>query len=152
MLIVKLADMQYFEVKVQYEELLFDGSTHKVTEAYLIPARSHAEAEINVAKEMMAYTNGDMTISSVQRMNIAELLLNTDGERIYRAKVDFITLDEKTGLQKRKAFNMLVQSSSIDETLAALHSNLRKTISDYEVKSISETNIRDVVHIEPDEK
>jgi hypothetical protein len=138
----------WFEVKVNYEKMAQDGSLKKATEVYLIDALSHAEAEERMAREMQAYVAGEFTVSRVRRINIAEAFFNEDGERFYRARVDFITIDEKTGMTKLKAHAMLVQASSIDEALAALHKEMKGTMADYNVKSISETTVTEVFFME----
>jgi hypothetical protein len=135
----------WFEVKVKYDKMEQDGIVRKAMEVYLVDAMSHAEAELRTVKELEALSSGDFGIASVRRMNIAEAFLG-EGDRIFRCKVNLISLDEKTGRERIKGFTILQQASSFDEALSAIHAGMKETLSDYEVKSLIETPIKDVLY------
>lgn len=69
---------------------------------------------------------------------------NLSDEGWYKAKVAFITIDEKTAKEKRNCTNFLVQAHSISNALTNIQDAFRETMVDYVVVSIAETKILDV--------
>ena len=61
-----------------------------------------------------------------------------------RVKVLFITLDEKSGIEKQTANYMLVQASDFHNALENFMDGMKSTMADFKIASISETNIMDV--------
>lgn len=136
--------MNWFEVKASYEKTMGNGIQKKVTEPYLVDALSHAEAEARAIEELRPYISGEFTIASVRRMKIAELFFNEQGDRFWKAKVQFITLDEKSGAEKRTSVSMLAQAYDIDNALAVVKKSMEGTMADYTISNIGETMIMDV--------
>lgn len=83
-------------------------------------------------------------MASIKRANYSELFDQKDGDRYYSCKVEFISLDEKTGAEKRSANNMLVMALNIDDAKTYLRDGMKGTLADYEIVSIKETKIMDV--------
>lgn len=134
----------WFEVTVNYEKMLESGMQKKVNEIYLIDALSFTEAEAKAIKEVKPFITGDFTIKAIKRSNIKELFFNENGDRFYKVKVIFITLDEKSGAEKRNGTYMLVQASNIGEAQATLEKGMKGTQSDYEIGELKDTTIMDV--------
>lgn len=135
----------WFETHVRYEKVLENGTTKKVDEAYLIDAMSFTEAETRIIEEVGPSIVGDFEVSVAKKCNISELFHAEDGDRWYRAKVMFVTLDEKTGMEKRIASTMLVQASDFQDAVRNLEKGMKGTMSDWEIFSITETKIMDVL-------
>jgi len=136
--------MNWFECKISYEKIMENGSVKKVTEPYLVDALSHAEAEARIIEEIRPYISGEFTVATVRRARISELFFNESGDRFYKAKVAFLTLDEKSGAEKRIKTNILVQASGITEGIDLLEEGMKGTMSDYVLTGIEETAIADV--------
>ena len=136
--------MNWFECKVSYEKIMENGLQKKVTEPYLVDALSFTEAEARIIEEIKPYISGEFTIADIKRARISELFFNDAGDRYYRVKVNFITLDEKSGAEKKTAVQMLVQASDIKEAIATLEEGMKGTMADYAIASISETMIMDI--------
>lgn len=134
--------------KIRYEKTIETGMQKKVTEQYLVDALSFAEAEARIIKEMKHFINGEFTVSAVKKDTLSEVLENTTGGIFYKAKVEFITLNEKTGSEKRTAVNMLVQASDIEESIEILKEFMKGTIADYEITGMNKTQIMDVYRYE----
>lgn len=134
----------WIEVKVRHEKMTESGKTVKVTDPYLVDAISCTEAEARVIEEVTPYISGEYNVLNVGKTKISEIFWNEGGDRFYKVKVNFITIDEKTAAEKRKASYILVQASSFDEALANFHKGMKDTMSDYEVESVSETRYVDV--------
>lgn len=137
----------WIECKVTYEKTLETGTQKKVTESYLVDAMSFAEAEARITKEMTPYITGEFEVNAVKKDKLAELFVG-DGDRYYRCKVMFITLDEKTGLEKKTANFMLVQAHNFKRALDKLIAGMQGTMSDWEINSIAESPILDIFGLE----
>lgn len=135
---------QWIEVKVRYEKLLDSGKAVKVTEPYLVDALSCTEAEARVVDEVTAFINGEYNVLAVNKTKISEIFWVETGDRFYKVKVNFITLDEKSAVEKRTASYILVQASSFADALANFNKGMKGTMADYEIESITETKIVDV--------
>ena len=134
----------WFEVKVSYEKVMETGMQKKVTESYLVDALSHAEAEARAIEEMKPYISGVFTITTVKRAKYAETFFDEDGDRWYKAKIAFITIDEKSGMEKRQNIQMLAQACSIKEAIEVVDEGMKGTMADYEIIGVNETVTVDV--------
>lgn len=134
---------QWIEVKVRYEKMTESGKTVKVTDHYLVDAVSCTEAEARVIEEITPFVN-DFNVLNVGKTKISEIFWDETGDRFYKVKVNFISLDEKTGVEKRSASYILVQASTFSDALANFNKGMKGTMADYEIESIAETKIVDV--------
>ena len=100
----------WFECKVKYEKTLENGAVKKVTEPFLVDAMSVTEAEARITEEQKPFISGEFEVSAVKRSRIAEIAFNDEGDQWYLAKVGFITVDEKSGVEKRSVSQILVQA------------------------------------------
>lgn len=142
----------WFECKVTYDKTLENGTIKKVTEPYLIDALSFTEAEARIIEELRPYLSGEFTIADIKRAKLSELFFNENGDRYFKAKVYFITLDEKSGTEKKTAAQMLIQACDIEEALTELKKGMATTLADYTIASLSETAIMDVFPYSNNEK
>ncbi|GHV40371.1 hypothetical protein FACS1894179_06780 [Bacteroidia bacterium] len=142
----------WFECKVSYEKVLENGMQKKVTEPYLVDALSFTEAEARIIEEIKPYISGEFTISDIKRAKYNELFFNDNGDRFYKAKVMFISLDEKSGTEKKTAAQMLAQASSLKEALTVVEKGMAGTLADYNSVSLTETPIMDVFPYEAESK
>ena len=147
---------EWFECKVRYEKTLENGLVKKVTEPYLVDALSFTEAERRFIEEIEPFMSGEFQVTDIKRAKIAELFETDEDEadRWFEAKVAFITLDEKSGTEKKSNQNMLIQASDLRDAVKRLDKGMESTMADYEIASIAETPIMDVFHYktEVDEK
>lgn len=134
----------WFETKVRYDKMQENGSVKKVNEPYLVDALTFTEAETRIIEQMTPFMSGDFSISAVKKTKISEIFFDEKGDRYYMVKVNFITLDEKTGVEKKSASLILVQASDFDGALARFKEGMKDTMADYEIASITETMLMDV--------
>lgn len=138
----------WFTAGIRYDKVLENGQEKKVTEYYLVDALSFTEAETRVTEEMSHLINGEFKVESLKREKLTETFFHEVGEKYYKTKVNYITLDERTGKEKKQPVYMLVQASTIDEAKDRLIDGMKGTMADYVVESITETKIIDVFHYE----
>lgn len=134
----------WFECKVKYDKMLDTGVQKTVTEPYLVDALSFTEAEARIIEEMKPFMSGEFTVSDIKRVKFSDSFFNETGDRYYKAKLYFITLDEKSGAEKKSAVNMLVQASELKESVEIIEAEMKKTMIDYTIASVIETAIMDV--------
>jgi len=134
----------WFECKVSYEKMMENGMQKKVTEPYLVDALSFTEAEARIIEEIRPYISGEFTIADIKRARLSELFFNENGDRFYRIKINFITLDEKSGAEKKTAAMMLAQACTLKEALNVLEDGMKGTLADYVIVSVTETPLIDV--------
>lgn len=134
----------WFECKVRYDKMMENGIMKKVNEPYLVDALTFTEAEARIMELVKPFISGDYSISSEKKTKIAEIFFNEDGDRYYQVKVNFVTLDERTGVEKKTASLILVQASDFEDALKKFQAGMSGTMADYEIASITETPIMDV--------
>lgn len=136
---------KWFECKVKYDKVLEDGCSKNVTDTYLIRAISFAEAEARVVEEVTPYMTGDFEVCACAKRNYQELIGSNNGERFYKVKVSFITLDEKTAKEKVTSNNVLVQADDISSALSKFEMSMNMCSVDYVVESVADTKYVDVI-------
>ena len=134
----------WFECKVKLEKTVDDGKIVKVGESYLVDALSFTEAEERMVEEMKPFISGEFQVANIKRARIGEMFFNENGDKWYRSKVNFITLDEEKGVEKRTGVTMMVQASDIKEALEGITEGMKGSMADYEIANIAETLIIDV--------
>lgn len=134
--------MNYFLSTVRYDKVMENGLNKTVSEQYLFDALSFTEAEARTIEALTPYISGEFTIPQIVKPRISEVFLSDDmsADRFYKVKVAFITLDEKSGAEKKTNSFILVQSSSFKNAYDSFIEGM-KGITDYEIVSIEETSI-----------
>lgn len=143
-----MAINSWFECKIRYEKTLENGMNKKVTEPYLVDALSFTEAESRIIEEMEPFISGEFTVSDIKRVNYAEVFpaQADNADRWFKCKLMFITLDEKSGNEKKSASLALVQAADLRDAVKKLDEAMKGTMSDYQIASINETAIMDVYY------
>ena len=145
----------WFECKVSYERQADSMGMKKVSESYLVDALSFTEAEKRIIKEIRPFVSvGELEVVNIRRAHIAELFLNEEAEddRYFRAKVNFITVDEKSGSEKKTSATMIVKSDSLPNAVTELKAQLDSQMASYEIAAVTDTQILDVFQYEAPEK
>lgn len=138
----------WFECKVRYDKAMENGAIKKVNEPFLVDALTFTEAEARITEERAPYISGDFTISAVKKTKISEIFYDDNGDRYYMVKVMFVTLDEKSGKEKKSASFILVQASDFEGALARFMEGMKGTMADFEIASITETPLCDVYPVD----
>ena len=137
--------MNWFEVKVKYVKTEESGKEKKVTEPYLIDALSFTEAEARISEELRPFMGEDFTIVNIKRANYSDIFTFENGDRWFKCRVHYTTVDEAKGVEKKIATTMLVQASDMDSALENITESMKNCLSDYTISVIQETPIMDVI-------
>ena len=136
----------WFECKIRYEKVMEDGLQKKVNENYVVDALSFSEAETRITEEMSAYISGEFEVADIKKAAYKEIFFTEDNiaDKWYKAKLQFITIDEKTEKEKRSTVNYLVQAGSMNGAMKNIDEVMGGTMIDYIIASVAETTLMDV--------
>ena len=136
----------WFECKIRYEKVMDDGLQKKVTEAYVVDALSFSEAEERIIEEMSSYISGEFNVQDIKKAHYGEVFFSDDAnaDRWYKAKLQFITIDEKTEKEKFSPVTYLFQAGSFNGAVKNIEEAMGGTMIDYVVSSVAETTLMDV--------
>ena len=136
----------WFECKIRYEKVTEDGLQKKVTENYVVDALSFSEAEERITEEMSSYISGEFDVADIKKAAYGEIFFSDDemADKWYRAKLQFITYDEKTDKEKRSSVTYLVQAGSFNGAVKNIDEAMGGTMIDYVISSVAETTLMDV--------
>lgn len=137
--------MTLYECGIRYERTMENGMTKKVTELYLVDALSFAEAEGRITKEMEPYISGDFDVVTIKRTNYSEIVegLST-ADKWFKAKLNFISLDENTCKVKKQAVHFIVRATDINNAHICVVEHMKGSMIDYEIATLDETKIMDL--------
>ena len=139
---------EWFQCTIKYEKTLENGLVKKVSEPYLVDAISFTEAEKRIIEEIKPFMTGIFEVADIKRTHYAELFESTDesADRFFKAKLQFITLDEKSGKEKKTSQNILLQAADLRDSIQRLDEGMKTSTIDYTISSVQETPIMDIYH------
>lgn len=143
---MKSRTANWYECTVRYERQMDDGMQKKVNELYVVDALSFGEAEEAITREMSSYVSGEFEVKNINPAAYGEVFFseNDNDDRWYKARLSFITIDEKTEKEKRSTVTYLVQASTFNGAVKNIEEVMSGTLIDYVIANISETKIMDV--------
>ncbi|MBQ9652207.1 MAG: DUF4494 domain-containing protein, partial [Prevotella sp.] len=111
---------EWFETKIGYEKPAEDGMMKKVKEQYVVDALSFTEAERRISEEMSSYISGAFDVIDIKKATYKEVFFSEDAsaDRWFKAKLQFITIDEKTEKEKRANVYYLVHAANFQQAVA----------------------------------
>ena len=126
----------------------------KVTENYVVDALSFSEAEERITEEMSSYVSGEFDVADIKIAPYGEIFFadSDNADRWYKAKLAFITLDEKTQKEKRSTVNYLVNAGTLNGAVKSIDEIMSQSMVDYVIVSVNETTLMDVFEYKKKEK
>lgn len=139
---------QWYQCTVKYEKTMENGALKKVSEPYLVDALSFTEAEKRIIEEITPFMTGIFEVSDIKKPRIAEIFEAKDdaADRYFRLKLSFITLDEKSGKEKKSSQNVLVQAEDLRDAIRRLDEGMKGSVCDYDIVAVTDTPIMDIFH------
>ena len=91
-------------------------------------------------------SSGEFTVSDIKRAKYSELLSSEEesADRGFKCKLIFVTLDEKSGAEKKTSTQVLVQAADLRDAVKKLDEGMKGTMADYQIGLVSETPLMDV--------
>jgi hypothetical protein len=141
---------KYFEVILKFLETQEHGDEKMVKKTIVVDAISFSEAESKAINEFSCY--GELEVVNINPAQYNEIFSSSDysDDKYFKAKLEFITLDERTEKEKRSKVMYLVQAKSIARALHYVDDVMAKTMIDYDSVGIVATDIYDVYFHESD--
>lgn len=135
--------MMLFEVGVRMERTLESGKVAKVVEQFVVDALTFTEAEASIIREASVY--GTITdIATIKRSRCTELIGDGSKEKWFKAKVNYITINEKTEKERKTPYYYFVNADSIAEAKSMVDDFFRETLIDYSIATLDETKVLEV--------
>ena len=137
---------EWFECKIRYEKVMEDGLQKKVSETYVVDALSFSEAEKCIIEEMSHFISGQFDVVDIKKATYKEIFFadSDSADKWYKAKLKFITIDEKTAKEKTTAVNYLINAGSFNGAVKNIEEVMGGTMIDYVIASVAETTLMDV--------
>lgn len=140
----------YCQVKIRYTAVQQNGSEKEITETYLFSAVSFADAETKAAEYATDFQFTDFQVTALTNCRISEIVRQTDESKHpvplwFRAKLDYITLDERTARERHTKQNVLVEASCFEHANDIVAKYIADSVADIRLLSLTETNIIDVI-------
>lgn len=137
----------YYECTVKYDQVQQNGLTKKVSEKYLVQAVSFTDAETRFVEYITPYVSGEFDVTAIKRVPVAEIFESkqADADRWFRAKLAYITIDEKTGNEKRTPQEVMVKAVDFDNARDTIEEGMKGTLGDWVNVRLSETQIVDLI-------
>ena len=165
--------MNWYQVKARLDREQSNGGIKSVSEIYLVKTLTFGMAERAVLEEVAKRTYGEVDVVSIARKNFSEVIIDTgtaskiDGEarqmlgqtnasteadKWFKCKVNFLSIDEKSGKEKKTAHHFLVKANSALTAHQLVDEFMQSSLSTYEVEQIDDTKILEVfeVHMKSD--
>ena len=140
---------EWYEIGFRYMKTTDDGTVKAVTEQYVVEALSFTEAESNIVREMKSYIHGTYEIKTIRKAVYKEIFFSDEDkdDKWYKAKLQFLTVDEKKEELKRSNVVYLIQSASLNKACKSIDDIMGGTMTDYNSMSLQETKIMDVYEL-----
>lgn len=135
--------MSYFIATCKYEKMQENGAVKRVNEKYLCDALSIVEADAVVTENLKPYISGDFFTSKVENSSIAEVIGDKEADKFYLAKVAFITIDERSGKEKKTVSQWLIGGTDFNGAYEMVLREINKCMADIEIVSLAETPIKE---------
>jgi len=133
----------WYAGKIRYQKEDEAGSLKTISEQYLVDAISHTEAEARLY-QLIVTGASDFSVPRITPYKLADLFSYEDGEKWFKAKVVYFSVDEKSGKEKKVVNYMLVNADGIDQALQRITESLRTMLIPYETEAVTLTKILDV--------
>lgn len=136
----------YIECRIRHNKMQEDGTTKIITDAYLVNAISFTEAEERIIKEVEDFISGELEVSAVKKCNASDIVFSKiDADnKWYKAKIQFITLDEEKGKEVLATHTYYIEAKDISTALEYANDYMKETLVDYVITGLNETKIEDV--------
>ena len=95
---------------------------------------------------MSSYISGEFDVADIKKAAYKEIFFSDDemADKWYKARLQFITIDEKTEKEKRSTVTYLVQAGSFNGAVKNIDEVMGGTMIDYVIASVAETTLMDV--------
>ena len=139
--------MNWYQVKARLERVVENGAIKEDSEVFLVKANSFATAERVAMEEVVQYAAGGVDVVAIARKNYKEVFVSNeaDADKWFKCKLSFLTINEKSGSEKKTAHLFLVKAVSALTAHQAVDAFMSTSLSCYVIEQVEETKIIDVI-------
>jgi Domain of unknown function (DUF4494) len=135
--------------KIRFQKEDEAGSLKTINEEYLVDAVSYTDGEARMF-EVVASNTPEFQLVKLTKLRLSEVFFEENGsETWYKAKVQYLSFDEKTQKEKKVPHVMLINAENPKEVYEALVKNLGN-LNDYLITDINITTILEVCPYVPE--
>ena len=157
---------RYYETSVRLDMVMEDGQVKNVKNTFVVDALSFTEAEARIYDYLAGYQ--ELDVFAIKRTKYEEILLDrtnvvceaaaksqdvtgvnsklsATADRYYKVRLNFLLIDEVTGKEKKEPHFYLVFANSVESCQQIIYLHMKGTLADYEVATIDETKVLDVL-------
>lgn len=126
-----------------------NGQSKTITQQVFIKnAVNFTDAEAKAFAAMDGDT--DLDVTAIKRTNIIEVVERADGstspeDRLYKVKLNFYAIDEKSGKEKKHTEYYLVVAQDINIARKNIVDHLQDCMVDYKIATIDEVKITHII-------
>lgn len=132
--------MSYYQTTARVDRIMENGEQKKVSEKYLVDALSCTEA-IELATSEVQPTTDEFEITEVKKTPIEEVLGNLEAEKFFLAKINLITVDERTAKEKKTTVQWFIGADDYDIAKAVLTEEIKMSMADIGIAGLVESPI-----------
>lgn len=133
--------MSYYQTTARVDCITEKGEQKKISEKFLVDALTCLEAIERTTAELHSTTNGEFEITEVKKTAIAEVLGNLEAEKFFLAKINLITVDERTAKEKKTTVQWFVGADDYDIAKAEVTDEIKKSMADIGIAGLVESPI-----------
>lgn len=135
----------WYTIKTRHTITAEGGEDKVVTDLFLVEALSIFEAYDTYTQHIESYLIDAETLA-ISKYDVQEVInSNTDADKWYRYDLRMITIDERTGKERKQPYAMLINANNTDDARTIYNKVMSKSVVDYEIKKIAETKIVEVI-------
>lgn len=128
-----------YELTTHREGIDDNGKNKKFTESYIVDATCVTGA-VNILEKNIIPLYPEHEITAVKKSKYSEVITDATAEnKYYMAKYYVLTIDERTGADKKTASNILIQADDYDAAKAKYAEMEKQWLADIELACISDT-------------
>lgn len=133
--------MSYYQTTARVDCITEKGEQKKISEKFLVDALTCLEAIERTTAELHSTSSGDFEITEVKKTPIVEALGNLEAEKFFLAKINLITVDERTAKEKKTTVQWFVGANDYDIAKAEVTDEIKKSMADIEIAGLVESLI-----------
>lgn len=133
--------MSYYQTTARVDRIMDSGEQKKISEKYLVDALSCTEAIELATSEVQPTSSGEFEITEVKKTPIEEVLGNLEAEKFFLAKINLITVDERTAKERKNTVQWFVGADDYDIAKAEVTDEIKKSMADMEIAGLVESPI-----------
>ena len=92
---------------------------------------------------METMIRGEFHVTGIRKANYAEIFPFDDGDRWFKSKVSFVSVDEEAGKEKKVSNQILVMANDVKDAFDKIHEGMNGMTVDFEINAIAESPILD---------